>query len=350
MQILSFGYNQTMTITQIFRFLLLLTLVLAQNLSAQPQADNPIEQSTSITVTPASQPVTDVTLSESPVNDMAVLELESASTSVRDIMLVLDNSPSMKTTDPLSKLSGAVTEFVARLDDDSRIGLILFDQDVRIIVPLTPTTIANRESITGALAQLNYAGQHSDSASAIEKAVTELKTNGRSNASQYIVFLTDGAIDTGDTNRDNERSNWLQQSFAVDIAESGIKLIGVGLAEAAGSELVSTVSLRSGGESFTAMQAEELSAVFARVNDYILLNSGPVLAAVTENSVTQAAITESPAPPVVQTTPAVAPVQVAGSEDRTRSMIIMIAIVILILTLGALDGLFDVTGADDKDR
>ncbi|MEZ5460045.1 MAG: VWA domain-containing protein [Steroidobacteraceae bacterium] len=53
-----------------------------------------------------------------------------------DVMLVLDNSGSMRKNDPQFLLKPAVSAFVAGLEADTRAGLLIFDEDVDYAVPL----------------------------------------------------------------------------------------------------------------------------------------------------------------------------------------------------------------------
>ena len=252
-----------------------------------------------------------------------------------DIVLILDNSISMKTNDPQSQLAGAVTGFVAKLDETANIGIFIFDQTVKLALPLIPATLENRERITGALAGLDYNGQFSDSPAAIERAVAELKASGRGNADKYIVFMTDGDVDTGSESNDTQRTAWLQQSLAVDIAADGIRIYGMGFAGAAESELVSTLSLKTGGESVRVASAADFPGAFTEVLDFMQQQAGPVQA-VTPAIAAPAAV-EPPPPPPISATAAVSPaVKPAGEEERTRSVIILIAAVMLMLTLGGL--------------
>ena len=252
-----------------------------------------------------------------------------------DIVLILDNSSSMKTNDPQSQLARAVTGFVAKLDETANIGIFIFDQTVKLALPLIPATLENRERITGALAGLDYNGQFSDSPAAIERAVAELKASGRSNADKYIVFMTDGDVETGSESNDTQRTAWLQQSLAVDIAADGIRIYGMGFASAADSELVSTLSLKTGGESVRVASAADFPGAFTEVLDSIQQQAGPVRAE-TPAVAAPAAVELPPPPPISATAPVSPAVKPAGQEERTRSVIILIAAVMLMLTLGGL--------------
>ncbi len=324
MQACPFGYNQTMPARLFSRYLLILTVFMVTN--AYPQ-----ELPGVVTVPAVNMPVPDPLQSDQLGIDPGAGLLQAGSSGrLRDVVLVLDNSTSMKTNDPQYQLGKSVTEYIARMGDDTNIAIILFDQEARLALPLLPATLDNRERVTAALAQLDYNGTYSDSAAGLEKAVSELQNSGRNNADKYIVFMTDSGVETSDGKIDTERSAWLQQSLAVDIAEAGIRIYALGFARAANSELISTMALKTGGESFHALQADELSAVFTDIFNYMQQDAGPV-------PVDTAAVAVEPPPalPVVVTAP-VAPVQPVGQEDRTRSMIIIIAAVILILTLGTL--------------
>ena len=63
----------------------------------------------------------------------------------KDVILVLDNSGSMKKNDPNFLASRAVTEFISSLDAATRIGIIIFDQVVSLVMPLTQLSVESRE-------------------------------------------------------------------------------------------------------------------------------------------------------------------------------------------------------------
>jgi len=50
-----------------------------------------------------------------------------------DVMLALENSGSMKKNDPNSLVRQALSDFASRISPDSRIGIVLFDQNVRSV-------------------------------------------------------------------------------------------------------------------------------------------------------------------------------------------------------------------------
>ena len=120
----------------------------------------------------------------------------------KDVILVLDNSGSMKKNDPEFLTGQAVKEFVSRLNDSTRLAIIIFDQDVRLAMPLAFLSEQSREQVVQSLEQVSYKGLFTDSPAAIERAIYELKNAGREEAQKFIVFMTDGIVDTGNTQKD----------------------------------------------------------------------------------------------------------------------------------------------------
>ena len=125
-----------------------------------------------------------------------------------DIALVLDNSGSMQKNDPHFLTRDVVTNFMVGFGENSRIAMIIFDQEAKLVEPLTDLTgLMARANFLKSLDQVNYKGLFSDSPAAIERAVYELKLNGRNNARKVIILLTDGIVDTGTKFRTLRRPN-----------------------------------------------------------------------------------------------------------------------------------------------
>ncbi|MGH8245495.1 MAG: VWA domain-containing protein, partial [Gammaproteobacteria bacterium] len=131
-------------------------------------------------------------------------EPTAAAPFARDVVLVLDNSGSMKKSDPGFLTGQAVTGFIQRLDDSARVSIIAFDQDVRTLLPMTDLTAESRGRILESIRAIDYGGLLTDSPAAVERAIYELKNNARADARKLIVFMTDGVVDTGDAAADLE--------------------------------------------------------------------------------------------------------------------------------------------------
>ena len=185
----------------------------------------------------------------------------------KDVILVLDNSGSMKKNDPEFLLKRAVGKFVTDLDQSTRVGMVIFDQGVRYPVPLSELNVDSRAAIQQTLEEIDYRGQLTDSPAAIERAIYELKSHVRDNATPVIIFMTDGIVDTGDAGIDKEKTKWMREELAADAADNGIRIFGIAFTENADFFLIQSLAKKTSGEYFRALAPEDLAGVFDRVQE-----------------------------------------------------------------------------------
>lgn len=187
----------------------------------------------------------------------------------KDVVLVLDNSGSMKTNDPNFLTKKAVTDFIKKQGDGDRLAIISFDQKVKLLMPLAEGTHQQQADIISSLRNINYRGLLTDTPAAIEQAIYELKTNGRNDANKIIVFMTDGIIDTGNPERDLERGKWLKQELTLAARNNNIKIYGIAFSSEADYQLIQSITQKTKGEYYRALKAEDLEKVMTSINETI---------------------------------------------------------------------------------
>lgn len=266
--------------------------------------------------------------------------------SARDVILVLDNSGSMKKNDPQSLAPVAVRDFIGRLDEGTRVGILAFDQDVRLLTGLTPVSDASRPAILENLRHIDYKGLFTNSPAAMERAIYELKNSGRADAQKLIVFMTDGIVDTGNAAVDLDRARWLREDLAPDAADAGIRIFSIAFTEDADFQLIQSLAQNTGGEYFRALDAAALNGVFENINAIIDRPPEPEPIAAPEPEPAPVVAPPPPQQPIVIEVPA------AGSEsmqreERIRSIIILVAAVVLIGALIAVIVLLVRRGRED---
>ncbi len=185
----------------------------------------------------------------------------------RDIMLVLDNSGSMRQNDPQFLTKKVVSDFVAGLSADIHAGIVIFDEEVDLSIPLSPlATDEARQKITSSLSKVTYSGKYTDSPAGIERAIYELKSQGRKEAAKIIVFITDGIVDTGDKTRDMERARWLREDLAGESARLGIRIFGIAFTDQADFQLIQALGERTGGGYFRAATVDDIGKIFGEID------------------------------------------------------------------------------------
>ncbi len=106
-----------------------------------------------------------------------------------DLIFVLDSSKSLLRSDPKGYLSAGTAGLVRSLSpqSDIHIGLVSFDTEGRLLMPLTQ----DRAFVVEALGGLPRAGG-TDVATGIRAALEEFEKNARPDSSRVILLFTDG--------------------------------------------------------------------------------------------------------------------------------------------------------------
>jgi Mg-chelatase subunit ChlD len=178
-----------------------------------------------------------------------------------DVVLLLDNSGSMRQNDPRFLTRNAVTSFAARLPADARLAVISFDQNVHVLLDLTAPGGADLPTqAAAALQRLDYGGQRTDIPRGVERALYALREHGRPEASRVIVLLTDGIVDLGDPATDLERARWLRDDLAAEARQSQVRIFGIAFTDTADYQLLQSLARTTVGAYFRAATADELES------------------------------------------------------------------------------------------
>jgi Mg-chelatase subunit ChlD len=195
-----------------------------------------------------------------------LLDKTSVAASHHDIILVLDNSGSMHKNDPDIITNSIVSVFITQLYKDDKVGIIIFDESARLAAPLTllDNPIAH-EKLSDALSKMNYLGQLTNTPAAIERAVYELRVNGRKDSERSIIFLTDGIVDTGNAHKDLEITKWLMEDLTTKCVDFGIKIFSIAYTEKADFHLIQSLSDKTKGAYFRINSENDISKTFQKI-------------------------------------------------------------------------------------
>ncbi len=183
-----------------------------------------------------------------------------------DLVFVIDNSGSMRKNDPKSITPKVVSTFVDQLPENAQVGMVLFDQKARLLIPMT--LLANpqdRRKVIDSLSKIDYRGQFTNTPVGIERALYELKTDGRKASQKGIIFITDGIVDTGDPVKDQQQTQWLKKDITASCKQEGVRIFGIALTEQADFSLIQALAARTNGEYFRTFTADEISDVLQQI-------------------------------------------------------------------------------------
>ena len=221
----------------------------------------------------------------------------------KDIVLMIDNSGSMKKGDPHFVTKNAATEFVKNLPDDgTQVAVLIFDHRVNLAVPLTTVSEVTKKDILSNF-DIDYQGQFTNIPAAMERAIYELKTKGQEESQKFIIFITDGIVDTGDKIRDINKTRWLRENLAEDAAEQGIKIFGIAFTKLADFELIQSLAQKTKGKYFRVLTPEEIPEVFSRIYQLIMDMKPESVQPVSQPLTEAPLVSEEPPKPEIEKSP-----------------------------------------------
>ncbi len=247
----------------------------------------------------------------------------------QDVVLVLDNSGSMRTNDPNRLAGKAVTDFVASLKGDVHISVIEFATTPTLLMPLTPLDDNARLQAQQAVEKLDYRGQWTDTGAALERALYEMDSHGRPDALRCIVLMTDGYVDVGNASRDSDKIHWIIQSLIPEAIGKKVRIFGIAFTDQADYELLQQLAQKTGAGYYRAYGAGDLAGIYKQISD--TLTTGKPVPLPEELASTPAA-----AAPALQTFSFNTPLthMQQAEEESGRTLLIVVIVVILLAILG----------------
>ena len=245
----------------------------------------------------------------------------------QDVVLVLDNSGSMRTNDPTRLAGKAVTDFVSVQPADARISIIEFATTPTVLMPLTPLDADAKVQAQAAVGKLDYRGQWTDTGAALERALYELDTHGRPDASKFIVLMTDGYVDVGNASRDSDKIHWIVQSLVPEAVSKRVRIFGIAFTDQADYELLQQLAQKTGAGYYRAYQPGDLAGIYTQISD-TLANAKPVPQPADEGVVVQAQAPAAGPQGFSFNTPLTHMQQ--AEEDSRRTLWIVIVVLLLL--------------------
>ncbi len=173
---------------------------------------------------------------------------------VKDVVVVVDNSGSMTQTDPQNLRYQAVKNMVSSMKDDMRVGIIEFSGDARVALPLTELNATSRQQINTVVDGLNISTGGTNFTAALSTAMDQITQQEEAKRGVTVIMLSDGYSD-------------LDMSSLEPYKQRGIVINTVGLSLAAdgGRNLLTEIASQTGGQYYGVAQAADLTQTFQQI-------------------------------------------------------------------------------------
>ncbi|MDO9533911.1 MAG: vWA domain-containing protein [Bacillota bacterium] len=184
------------------------------------------------------------------------------------IVMVIDVSGSMRYTDPQMLRETASRIFIDLLSPEDYLGVITFDHDANVVIPLQQVESASKKELfKETLSPRLQPRGNTDYLTALEAAFGQFKGTGTQGARPVVVFLTDG-----EPNPDPARQR-MDPAFMVSYMESlwnivddfslaGIPIYTVAFSGEIDPEIARKISLDTKGDSYILEEPGELLVSF----------------------------------------------------------------------------------------
>ncbi|UHA75106.1 vWA domain-containing protein [Paenibacillus sp. 481] len=180
--------------------------------------------------------------------------------SVKDIVLVIDNSGSMEKTDPRDDRYKAAKQLVGEMDSDKRVAIITFNSQAELLQPFVQLSDqATKDSVMGKIDSIKKTTDGTDIGLAMTEAMDHIRDHDESGRGKMVILLSDGF---SQLDRNKVLSPYIEQGIAANT-------IGLSLVDAQGSNLLRDIAEQTGGRYYDVANTEDLSFIFQKIYDSI---------------------------------------------------------------------------------
>ena len=192
---------------------------------------------------------------------LAALTLASSAVADR-IVLLVEDSERMATTDAERLIPDALSRFVGRLPPATEVAIVAFNRRAHLIVPPAQAHTLASANFEG----LTYDGAASDPSVAVERALYEFRDQRADRLGQdVIVLIIDGGIELDAATANQRAEGWLQGDLRDELVARGVTVWGVALTEAADFRMLSRLTDATGGDYYRALTNADAETALGRI-------------------------------------------------------------------------------------
>lgn len=160
-----------------------------------------------------------------------------------EIVLLIDTSGSMKQNDPKNLRIPAANLLINLLKNRAKLTIFTFSTTTELLLPTQDVSDEYMAQFHHKQNQINSLGQFTNILAALDAA----NHSWQDSKSRFIVLLTDGKIDRGSAQQDNEDKKIINTYLLPDLKKNNIKLYTIGLGTDIDEELLKSLASQTNG-------------------------------------------------------------------------------------------------------
>lgn len=180
---------------------------------------------------------------------------------VKDIVLIIDNSGSMQETDPDDRRYEAAKSLVGQMDSSKQVAVIVFDDQPELIQPFVRVRDqAVKNEVYAAIDALEPTNSGTDIGEALQSSMEQIKGQSSSRGAMAIL-LSDGV---SSVNLAQVLADYQDRGVAVNTIGLGLSVAGGNIE---GATLLKEIAYQTGGQYYDETDASNLTFVFQKIYD-----------------------------------------------------------------------------------
>lgn len=183
-----------------------------------------------------------------------------------DVVLLLDTSGSMLSTDPEKLRNEGAKLLLQFLKKGDRLGVIAFSDSAKVVRPLTDYSDDTEKETYKAIASLEATGEYTNIVTGVEAAKTMLEEDRREKSSQVIVLMSDGKMEPHPKAGTPEFiSRILFDFYLPELKSKGIKIHTLAFSDQADKDLLKQIAAATDAASWFTPTAEKIHESYAEL-------------------------------------------------------------------------------------
>ncbi len=179
---------------------------------------------------------------------------------VNDILLLIDTSESMKSTDPNNDRFEATKSLIKSMNEEKRFSIYTFDNKALEIFPMTKATEKAKEQALEKLETLKNPMGKTNMKEALGSALEEIQSSAEVDRHAIVLLLSDG-----------EDSYNLEETFDGVIKpfqDNKISVYTVGMAKDNNFKMLKKISKETNGNYYSVSEGKYLKDIFSEIYNY----------------------------------------------------------------------------------